>query len=137
MQVWIALFALVFSANRLHNPTIVNKRGRHHLTQRKRKARSDRNHIVYSLSVKGLEYIGVTFVERRSPALSLRRRWQKHVRRALTEDRSWNLCRAIRKHGPEAFEVQVLEVVRGKALAHQVERDLIRTRKPRLNTDVR
>lgn len=84
-----------------------------------------------------MTYIGVTFVENRSPKQSLRRRWQKHVRRALTEKRDWRLCQAIRKHGPEAFTVQVLEIVRGKADAHIRERDLIRKLRPVLNTDVR
>lgn len=103
----------------------------------KRKRRLDRNHIVYSLTVGRLEYIGVTYVEGRSPTKSLRRRWQKHVRRALTEGRDWTLCDAIRKHGPDAFTVEVLEVVRGKPAAHVRERELIRARKPKLNTDVR
>ena len=79
----------------------------------------------------------MTYVEDRSPTKSLRRRWQKHVRRALTENRDWSLCRAIRKYGPDAFFTTVLEVVRGKAAAHIRERELIRERKPRLNTDVR
>ena len=108
------------------------------LTQRKpRKSRSDRNHLIYRLSVNDLDYIGVTYVQDRSPKRSLKRRWQKHVRRALTEGRSWKLCQAIREHGPDAFSVQVLEVVRGKELAHMVERTLIRDLKPSLNTDVR
>ena len=103
----------------------------------KRKIRTDRNHIVYSLTVVGLEYVGVTYVENRSPTKSLRRRWQKHVRRALTEGRDWTLCQAIRKHGPEAFQIEVVEVVRGKPAAHVREREMIRARKPKLNTDVR
>jgi hypothetical protein len=102
-----------------------------------RKKRTDRNHIVYSLAVGKLEYIGVTYVEDRSPVKSLRRRWQKHVRRALTEGRDWTLCKAIRKHGSEAFVVEVLEVIRGKSAAHERERDLIRSSRPRLNTDIR
>jgi len=102
-----------------------------------RKKRADRNHIVYSLAVGKLEYIGVTYVQDRSPSKSLRRRWQKHVRRALTEGRDWSLCKAIRKYGAEAFEVCVLEVVRGKPAAHIRERELIRSLRPRLNTDVR
>lgn len=82
-------------------------------------------------------YIGVTYVEDRSPVKSLRRRWQKHVRRALTENRDWKLCKAIRDYGPEAFDVSIVRIVRGKEAAHEIERDLIRTRKPCLNTDVR
>lgn len=103
----------------------------------RRKTRTDRNHIVYSLLVGKLEYIGVTYVQDRSPAKSLRRRWKKHIQRALSEDRGWKLCNAIRKHGAEAFTTRVLEVVRGKAAAHNRERELIRILKPRLNTDVR
>jgi len=103
----------------------------------KRKRRLDRNHIVYSLAVDNLQYIGATYVQDRSPTKSLRRRWQKHVRRALTEGRDWALCNAIRKYGPDAFTVQVLEVVRGKPAAHVRERELIRSLRPRLNTDVR
>jgi hypothetical protein len=103
----------------------------------KRKRRSDRNHIVYMLKVRSYAYIGVTVVSNGSVSKSMRRRWLKHVQRALTEDRSWKLCEAIRKFGADAFEVEVLEVVRGKSQAHTVERDLIRKIKPKLNTDVR
>jgi len=64
----------------------------------------------------------------------MRRRWQKHVRRALTENRDWKLCKAIRKYGPEAFTLQILEIVRGKASAHARERELIFQYNPMLNT---
>ncbi len=103
----------------------------------KRKTRTDRNHIVYKLSIDKLEYIGVTYVQERSPKKSLRRRWLKHVQRAMTEGRDWSLCKAIRKYGADAFETEILEVVRGKAAAHIRERELIRSICPRLNTDVR
>lgn len=104
---------------------------------KRRKKRVDRNHIVYELKVRDLVYIGVTYVEKGSPMRSLQRRWRKHVQRALTEGRNWALCKAIRKYGRDAFEVTVLEVVRGKATAHTIERDLIRNINPRLNTDIR
>ena len=103
----------------------------------KRKARSDRRHLIYSLSVNGKEYIGVTFVDKGRINYSLTRRWQKHVRRAMTEGKDWKLCTAIRKYGPDNFYVGVLEVVRGKSTAHVRERELIRERKPKLNTDIR
>lgn len=103
----------------------------------KRKTRSDRNHLVYKLQVKNLTYIGVTVVEDRSPAKSLARRWRKHVQRAMTEQRDWRLCNAIRKFGRDAFTVEIIEVVRGKSNAHDLERVLIRELKPKLNTDVR
>ena len=103
----------------------------------KRKSRSDRKHLIYSLSVNNKEYIGVTFVDKGRINASLTRRWNKHVNRALNEDKGWKLCAAIRKHGADAFTVSVLEVVRGKSEAHIRERELIRDRKPKLNTDVR
>ena len=103
----------------------------------KRKARSDRKHIIYSLSVNNKEYIGVTFVDKGRVNYSLTRRWNKHVNRALNENKSWKLCAAIRKHGADAFVVSVLEIVRGKSAAHIRERELIHERSPKLNTDVR
>jgi hypothetical protein len=84
-----------------------------------------------------MTYIGVTYVEKANPIKSLRRRWQKHVLRALTEDRNWKLCKAIRKYGPESFEVRVVTVVRGKTVAHKVEREMIRKQDPKLNSDKR
>lgn len=102
-----------------------------------RKRRSDRNHIIYSLAVGKREYIGVTYVEAGRVGPSLTRRWKKHVNRAFRENRDWKLCVAIRKYGPEAFDVSILEIVRGKSEAHIRERELIRERKPKLNTDVR
>lgn len=103
----------------------------------KRKRRCDRNHIIYSISIGAREYIGVTVVNDRSVSKSLKRRWQKHVQRALAEDKGWKLSAAIRKHGAESFLVEVVQVVRGKSEAHQIERDLIKVRKPKLNTDIR
>lgn len=103
---------------------------------KRRKKRVDRNHIVYTLKVKNLLYVGVTYVHG-NPTKSLQRRWRKHVQRALAESHDWLLCKAIRKYGRDAFEVAIVEVVRGKTAAHAVERDLIRDLKPRLNTDIR
>ena len=104
---------------------------------KRRKKRSDRNHLVYMLQVKSLVYIGVTYVQGRSPAKSLKRRWLKHVQRAMTEQHDWRLCNAIRRHGADAFDVTIVQIVRGKTNAHQVERQLIKQLKPRLNTDIR
>lgn len=102
----------------------------------KRKPRSDRKHVVYELQLATKSYIGVTRLKR-TAAISARRRFLKHVNRAMTEGRDWALCKAIRKHGPESFDVIVLVVVRGKTEAHALERQLIREKKPVLNTDKR
>ena len=104
---------------------------------RKRKKRVDRNHIVYRLQVKSLIYVGITAVVNRSVTRSLKRRFQKHVQRALAEDKSWKLSEAIRKYGADAFIVEVVQVVRGKQEAHKVERQLVRELKPKLNSDIR
>lgn len=103
---------------------------------KKRKKRVDRKHIVYLLKVRNLEYIGVTYVHG-TPNKSLKRRWRKHVQRALAETHMWKLCKAIRKYGADAFNVVILETVRGKSAAHAIERRLIRELSPKLNTDKR
>ena len=98
-----------------------------------RKKRSDRRHIVYSITnaVTGEFYIGITQGFRQK---DLKVRIQKHIRRALTEDKSWSLCCAIRFYGAEVFVSQIVEVVRGKANAHALERQLIGEHLPALNT---
>ena len=107
------------------------------IEKRKRKSRSDRKHVIYSLSVNGQEYIGVTYVEKSAVNKSVLRRWRKHVNRAMTEGKDWALCKAIRKYGPDSFEICYYDVVRGKSEAHDRERELIRELSPSLNTDVR
>lgn len=102
-----------------------------------RKTRSDRNHVIYQIAVGSKVYIGVTHVGKSTPQKGLARRWRKHVNRAYAEGRSWKLCEAIRKHGPDAFDVEIIKVVRGKKLAHDVERALIRQLNPSLNSDIR
>jgi hypothetical protein len=98
-----------------------------------RKKRSDRKHIVYMLTncVTGDYYIGVTQGFRQR---DLRIRVQKHVRRALTEGKSWALCDAIRFYGAGSFVAQELAVVRGKIAAHALERSLIGECSPTLNS---
>lgn len=101
----------------------------------KRKRRQDRNHAVYSITnlLTGEFYIGITACQG-TVNRSLKIRWQKHVRRALTESKSWTLCDAIREWGPECFEVKLVELVRGRKPAHARERELIRELAPHLNT---
>lgn len=107
------------------------------MIERKRKKRSDRNHLIYAIYHASGMYIGVTQVEGRSINKSLKRRWQKHVCRAKTEDHNWKLYQAIRKYGHETFIIELVEVVRGKSASHERERELIRLLKPKLNTDIR
>ena len=101
----------------------------------KRKARSDRNHAIYAITnnVTGDFYIGVTVCSG-SMNKALKVRFQKHVRRALTENKDWALCVNIREFGAEAFTYELVEKVRGKADAHARERELTKEFNPSLNT---
>lgn len=102
---------------------------------RLRKRRSDCNHAVYCLenAVTGEQYIGIT-VASGSVSKALKVRVQKHIRRAVTENKDWALCESIREHGAENFVYFLVEVIRGRKNAHTRERELIRELNPALNT---
>lgn len=108
--------------------------GQYNSGMMKRKPRSDRKHALYMITnvETGAFYIGLT-VLKGGVKKTLKVRWQKHVRRALTEARDWTMCKEIRKFGPEAFVVQLADVVRGRLAAHALERQLIAELKPELN----
>jgi len=107
------------------------------MTRKPRKRRNDRNHLVYKLTCSegGSFYIGVTFIEQRNAEKSLRRRWLAHQRNALRYNKQELLSQTIRKHGPETFTREVLQIVRGKANCHTVERQLIKDLRPPLNME--
>lgn len=102
----------------------------------KRKPRSDRMHVIYRLTCKvtGEAYIGLTVCAGNTPKKAVEGRWQRHVTRALRHNKDWALCKAIRQHGPEHFMVEILEKVRGKAEAHQREREVTKAIGATLNT---
>ena len=92
-----------------------------------------------SFPVKALEYIykhyiGITVKNVGGVHKTLKRRIQKHVQRALAEDKGWALSHSIREHGSEAFTYGLLETVRGRLAAHSRERELINMYNPSLNT---
>lgn len=102
-----------------------------------RKRRTDRNHVIYYIQdvVTHEEYIGLTALSFKGNVFkTLRRRMQKHMQRALAENKSWGLSRALRERGAERFVFGVVEVVRGKRPAHARETELINTLQPALNT---
>ena len=104
-----------------------------HMESKKRKKRTDRTHVIYMLSLGKKQYIGLTAKTCSTVLSSVKSRFMKHVYRARSEHRPWPLYEAMRKYGPEAFELTILETGRGKAWAHQRERELIAERKPKLN----
>ena len=101
----------------------------------KRKRRQDTKHAVYMLVNTNTceSYIGIT-VCGNDVKRALKVRLQKHIRRAVTENKSWALCRSIRKHGAEAFAMLLVDVVRGRKPAHAYEREIINGELPALNT---
>lgn len=101
----------------------------------KRKTRTDRNHAIYVITnvLTEQQYIGVTVCSG-SMKKALKVRMQKHVRRALTENKDWALCKSIREFGAEAFTYGLVETLRGKAVAHTRERELTKMFNPALNT---
>lgn len=102
-----------------------------------RKRRSDRNHVIYFIQqVDSKEYyIGLTAVcFNGNIKKTLTRRMQKHLQRAITENKNWGLSRALREQGSDNFVFGVVEVVRGKRQAHVRETELINTLQPQLNT---
>jgi hypothetical protein len=100
-----------------------------------RKRRQDTKHAVYMLvnTITNENYIGIT-VCGNAVKQALKVRFQKHVRRALTENKSWALCESIRNYGAENFVVLLVDVVRGRLAAHAYERDIINNELPALNT---
>lgn len=107
------------------------------MIEKKRKRRSDRNHVIYVIrSTKTKQfYIGLTAVcFGGNVKRTMARRLQKHVQRALTENKDWGLSCAIRKYGSDNFMIEQMEIVRGKKLAHSRETRLIKDLDPKLNT---
>jgi len=102
-----------------------------------RKKRNDRTHIIYMIERGNDFYIGVTAKTESTEIKSVLVRWNKHVYRSRSENKSWRLYDAIRYFGVEAFTVSIVETLRGKTAAHKYERELIRHFRPSLNTDTR
>lgn len=104
-----------------------------------RKKRTDRNHIVYSITVGEERYIGVTAKTESTVPKSLWSRLSKHWYRRNDPARlHWALYSALRSLTDRTEAViKVEHIVRGKEAAHKLERELIRQYRPILNTDKR
>lgn len=103
-------------------------------TQRKR--RSDRNYLVYVITnqMTAEQYVGITVKNPGGIKKTLHRRMQKHVQRALAENKNWSLCQSIRQWGSQEFTYGFVEQVRGRLTAYERERQLIKEYNPVLNT---
>ena len=101
-------------------------------------ARTDRNHIIYEIVTPRGTYIGVTAKTESTVLKSLLARAAKHYYRAKKESYQWALCQYLRTLNDKTeIDIRAVEMVRGKAPAHQRERELIRRLNPLLNTDKR
>ena len=92
--------------------------------------------MYYIQDVVTLEYyIGLTVLSfKGNVRKTLHRRMQKHLQRALAENKDWGLSVALRERGTERFVYGPVQVVRGKKEAHAIETQLINTLQPALNT---
>lgn len=107
------------------------------MDSKKRKRRTDRNHIIYRIEVAGKFYIGLTVVNG-NVTKSLKCRISKHWHRRNDPKRfDWKIYKAFRRVEREDIDIEVVEIVRGKTEAHKREREIIRVLKPTLNSDVR
>jgi hypothetical protein len=101
-----------------------------------RKKRSDRNHVIYEIvnTENGKSYIGITAAIGRRFQYSAKLRLQKHFSRARREDKQWALYIDMREHEQEVYQLFIVDIVRGKALAHQIEVELLKEFQYELNS---
>ena len=101
-----------------------------------RKKRSDRNHVIYEIvnTLTGASYLGITACIGRRVHYSAHLRFLKHQSRARKEKRNWALYIDMRENDPSVYELFIVDVVRGKALAHQIETKLLKKYNYELNS---
>ena len=103
-----------------------------------RKKRTDRTHIIYEIVTDQGSYIGVTAKTESTVLKSLKARAAKHWYRARKESKDWLLCEVLRNYTDKGqVDIRAVELIRGKAVAHTRERELIAILMPALNTDKR
>lgn len=102
----------------------------------KRKQRADRNHVIYMISCKntGDFYIGLTVSVGRAFRKSAEVRFMKHRSAAKCDGKDWTFSEFLRANPAADYSVDVLDVIRGRKAAHELERALIAGFEPTLNT---
>ena len=99
----------------------------------KRKKRSDRTHLIYCITDLDTQqqYIGLTVLEG-TVQKTLNGRLRRHFWRATVEKKNWGLSKVLRK--TNGVTIDLLDKIRGKAEAHQLEVAYIDAIEPTLNT---
>ena len=101
-----------------------------------RKKRNDRNHVLYEIvnTSNGKSYLGITAAIGRRFHYSAKLRLQKHFSRARKENKQWALYIDMRENDESVYELFIVDIVRGKALAHQIETQLLKEFEYELNS---
>ena len=101
-----------------------------------RKKRNDRNHVLYEIvnTSNGKSYLGITAAIGRRFHYSAKLRLQKHFSRARKENKQWALYIDMRENDESVYELFIVDIVRGKALAHQIETQLLKELQYELNS---
>ncbi len=101
-----------------------------------RKKRNDRNHVIYEIvnTTNGKSYLGITAAIGRRFKYSVLLRFQKHQSRARKENKNWALYIDMKENDASVYELFIVDVVRGKALAHQIETQLLKEFNYELNS---
>ena len=101
-----------------------------------RKKRNDRNHVIYMISCEntGDFYIGLTVAVGRAFRKSAEVRFMKHRSAAKMDGKAWAFSEFLRANPAAKYDVHVLDVIRGRKAAHELERALIAGFEPTLNT---
>jgi len=104
------------------------------------KTRKDSKHLIYEIenTLTGASYIGVTslsqFYHTKSVRYAANRRFQKHMSKARTGECTWKLHTDMRKYGADVYNVWIIDVVKGKKLAHTIETELLQSNVYKLNS---
>lgn len=101
-----------------------------------RKKRSDRNHVIYEIvnTLNGKSYLGITAAVGRRFHYSAKLRLQKHFSRARRENKQWALYVDMRENEQSVYDLFIVDIVRGKKLAHQIEVELLKEFNYELNS---
>lgn len=109
---------------------------RYNGTMNTRKKRCDRNHVIYMVTCPETNdfYVGLTVAQGRAFLNSVKVRFQKHVSSAKCNTKNWAFAEFLRSNPDAEYQYEVLDIVRGRKAAHELERALIAFFEPTLNT---